>query len=215
MTKNSGQPQQELQAALDTIVRILVGDEIKSIRDSNETLKLGLATKIDNVSKDASAAFDALQEEFTAQANNLSATLDELLKQIQQENKSRNGAVDQIHERLDAVKSEMTGFLNDTKQKTEKDIASSIERISKRIEANEMSLVQHEQKLGEQEDEQTRVTELMGNMSRVFSGIIPGGGMPPVEKQKSDGKVSGKQEKKGSSKSTEKVDDEIIQWMKK
>jgi hypothetical protein len=128
-----GSDTEKLTRALDTIVQVLVGSELESIRASVKSLESSLSEQIDSVKKEAAAAVDRV-------AKDLSTRKDELLRKLDEADERQKKSLDDLDQRARKTEAELRRQLQEFQTKTETRIQTIKDEANKNLAAKEDQL---------------------------------------------------------------------------
>ncbi len=165
---------ESVAGALETYVRAVLEDGMSEMRSSLAALETKITGQVDNLQRQTKSELEKIRSD-------LQAGLHQQNQNLQQEKKVQ-------HKELDELKARLTESVAATKENTQKthdqtmrslsdmrsDIEKSVQAVGKTLDAEinqiKQSLSTHDSELRLRKDETKRVSSLLANFARVFSG---------------------------------------------
>ena len=166
--------QEKLARALDTIVQVLVGSKLESVRASVTELDSGLSERIDSAQKDSAAAVDRV-------AKDLLTCKDELLRKLDEADERQKKSLDDLDQRARNSAAELRRQLQEFQTKTETriqtikgeastNLAAKEEQLKKELGSLAGGLSALQLDLQQQMMNTDRISTLLGGMASVLAG---------------------------------------------
>jgi F0F1-type ATP synthase membrane subunit b/b' len=166
--------QQKLTRALDTVVEVLVGPKLETVRNSVTALESSLSERIESVKKDSVAAVDRAVKDVTTR-------LDELMRKLDEADERHKKSASDLDQRGRRTEAELRKQLQEAQTKTEtrlqslkaetgKNLSTKEEQLKKELGGVAGGLSALQLELQQQMMNTDRISTLLNGMASVLTG---------------------------------------------
>ena len=195
----------EIVKALETVVKLLIGDELQALKDSVKSMELDVTRKIDACKNETSSVAENVRKDLAAEKKNITADIGELGRKIKELTEKTDGVDKKISKEVKKLSDSLSSLddrtgnsilglgsridtginnveknMNVIQETLKKETLGKVDIVGKRIDGIERTMVNHQQEIDDQGSETKRISGLLNNFAQVFTG---GGGITQMKQQ--------------------------------
>jgi hypothetical protein len=187
MSREELQPsdQEKLTRALNTIVEVLVGRELTSVRGSVTELDSKLGQRMESMKKDSTAAVDRITKELSSRIDGLAGKLDEAEQRqktaLAESDERTRKSIAALKQQLQEFQSRTDSRIEGGKTEVAKKLEASENKLRKDLDALTAGLSGVQLELHQQTEKTERISILLNSVATVFSGPANAPAVPTEE----------------------------------